>query len=268
MVQLTGMECDVETNLKWTAAGLFFLAFALRASGQTTSSKPALPVAIDRTYDAQAKVLLLHATNNSGKDIVAYSIRVQPKLPDGSLDKRGWSRTQTDMLSTLVRIQMANDPAAESFFAAGTTRDIPMPKVDSPNVEVAFDAVFYADGSFDGGDTDSFKSILASRQGQLLEMKKANEIMRAVLADTSVDHPIAVVITELAKAAGESLAHNPSGANDPESNQDRFFHGDLMSLRNLLRSGPECEVLVQYVERREKEAELMTPHCHLEIALK
>jgi hypothetical protein len=31
---------------------------------------------------------------------------------------------------------------------------------------------------------------------------------------------------------------------------------------------PERERLTQYVEEQEKRVELMTPHCHLEIALK
>jgi hypothetical protein len=185
-------------------------------------------------------VLLIHATNNSGKDIVAYNIKVQRKNPDGTLNKSGWRETQTDMLDTLVRIQMAEDPAAErlrehgeAVFAAGTTRDVSMPGTDSPDVEVVADAVFCSDGTFDGQDTRAFKSLLARRQRQLLEMKKANAIMRAALADSSLDHPIAAVIEGLAKAAGESMAHDPEGPNDPESFQDFFFNGDLTSLRNI-----------------------------------
>jgi hypothetical protein len=160
----------------------------------------------------------------------------------------------------------------EVVFAAGTARDIPMPNTEGPFVEVTADAVFYSDGTFDGRDTGAFKSLLASRQRQLLEMKKANEIMRAVLADSSIDHPIATVIAGMAEAAEESIAHNPEGPNDPESFQDLFFNGDIMSLRNIRPAAhsdaPKREVLTQYVEKREKEVELMTPHCHLETALK
>lgn len=264
------------------------LLVLVRAAGQAQN----VPVAITYDYDAQGRVLLMHATNNSGKDIIAYSIRVQRKNPDGTLDRRSYQGTETDMLPILVNIQMAKDPAAEErewrehgIYApldAGTTRDISMPGAASPdNAEVKADVVFYADGTFDGQDSEAFKAMLAHRQKQLLEMKKANEIMRFVLADTSIDHPIAAAITELAKAAGEPMAPNPDSPPDLSRGkiaiQARamptsgfFFNGDIMSLRNLRAQSdaPERELLTQYVEKRERQAELMTPHCHLEIALK
>jgi len=56
-------------------------------------------------------------------------------------------------------------------------------------VEVTAEVVFYADGSFDKHDETAFKRMVARRQGELLEMKKANKIMRDALATqpTSTD---------------------------------------------------------------------------------
>src|SRR5271170_7489455 len=42
-----------------------------------------VPVMVTWDYRAETKTLLVHATNNSGKDIDAYFISVHRKLPDG-----------------------------------------------------------------------------------------------------------------------------------------------------------------------------------------
>ena len=78
-------------------------------------------------YYAQAKTVVFHALNNSGKDITGYSIVIHNKLPDGTMDKGGWSASASDMLWALVRMQMAKDAGEErirnDIFIAGTTRD-------------------------------------------------------------------------------------------------------------------------------------------------
>ncbi len=145
---------------------------------------------ITSDYYAQPKKLVLHALNNSGKDIVGYTILIRHKNPDGTLDKGGWSASGSDMLNLLISIQMAKDPTASErirqqnvgnealnaagngIFAAGTTRDITMNGIDSGS-ELDFTAgvVFYGDGSFDKQDEDALRQMLATRQGQLLAMK-------------------------------------------------------------------------------------------------
>ena len=71
-----------------------------------------VPVVITSDYYAQPKVLVLHALNNSGKDIVGYTFITRYKKPDGTIDQ--WSRGEatTDMLSLLITAQMAKDPGA------------------------------------------------------------------------------------------------------------------------------------------------------------
>jgi hypothetical protein len=48
-----------------------------------------VPVVITYDYYAQRKVLVVHALNNSGKDITGYTIIIRHKNPDGTLDKSG-----------------------------------------------------------------------------------------------------------------------------------------------------------------------------------
>src|SRR5580704_17233284 len=103
----------------------------------------------------------------------------------------------SDMMLTEAYGQLSKDPAAyqrqqaaisNGMFTAGTTRDIAMGN-NGPDVVITADVVFYADGTFDQQNEDQFKRMLARRQGQLLAMKKVNELVRAALADTANDHP-------------------------------------------------------------------------------
>ena len=125
------MQQIVIQNIKMIAAVRFILAFALSASSQaitsaadedgthpailTAQSKPAnsLPVVVTWDYYAQPKTLIVHALNNSGKDIVGYTLN-PTQAPDGTLDKGGWSETWSDMLAMLVDIELANEPVEES----------------------------------------------------------------------------------------------------------------------------------------------------------
>lgn len=141
-------------NTSATLIVLCILTFAPRVSSQTQHAQ-AVPMALTWDYDAQAKAIVVHAVNNSGKDITGYTIAVRYRLPDGTVDKLSRSETTSDMLFALVTIQMAKDQAAEErahrergdgLFEAGTTRDMPPVKRQWPDVEVTADVVFYADG--------------------------------------------------------------------------------------------------------------------------
>jgi len=266
--------------MKSTILAVLCVAFSLGASparGQT------VPVVITSDYYAQPKVLVLHALNNSGKDITSYTIIIRHKKPDGTLDENGRSESMEDMLGLLITSQMAKDPGASEstrqqnsanaifpkgygIFLAGETRDKTLTGIDSASdVDAIAGAVFYTDGTYDEQDKDAFKRALANRQGALKEMKEADELIRNALADSTNDHPVAAVLTELNKRRLEAMDKSGRG----------FFGMDTSTLRAMQQPqayGPqkgktERERLRQYVEEQEKRVELMTPHCHLEIAL-
>ncbi len=284
--------------MKWIEAVLCILTFTLPSFGQTTayatdldgtnpptnnSKLPSLPpLVITSDYYAQPKTLIVHALNNSGKDIVGYTLTIRNKLPDGTLDKGGWSETSSDMLGVLVTIQLAKDPAVEErerksdhgIFFAGTTRDMPMNGINSgSDLDIVAAVVFYADGSFDEQNEDAFKRMVAARQGTLMAMKKVNEAINHALADPTTEDPSAAAVTELSKYLAEEMNRKQDGAFD----QPRHMHlqieiqGEIQNLQYMQRPQQgmtERECLSRYVEEQEKRIELMTPHCHLEIALK
>jgi hypothetical protein len=256
-------------------------AFAIRTSGQSQVQ----PVVITSDYYAGPKVLVLHALNNSGKDIVSYTIVIGHKKADGTIDRQGGLTESTmDMLSALIAAQMAKDPAASEniraqnagmeampagygIFKAGETRDMTLPGVDSSSeFDSAVGVVFYVDGSFDKQDEESFKRMLAGRQHQLQQMKDENELIRSALADSANEHPVAGVLTELNKRRIEEM-------NKPNRFPMNLSDSELRSMQQPAAYGPmkgktERERLTQYVEEQDKRIELMTPHCHLEIDLK
>jgi hypothetical protein len=257
------------------------LAFALRASGQAQVQK--VPVVVTSDYYAQPKVLVLHALNNSGKDITGYTMIIRHKNADGTLDENGRSETTSDMLNVLIISQMAKDPTASerirqqnignSYFPAGTgiftageNRDMTLTGINSGSeLDVVAGVVFYADGSYEKSDEDAFKRLLTMRQSGRQQMKEQDEVIRNALADTTNEHPVAAVLTELNKRRAEAME---------KPNHMGFFPMDLGSLRYLQQPGygeqkgkTERERLTQYVEDEEKRVELMTPHCHLEITV-
>jgi hypothetical protein len=162
--------------------------------------------------------------------------------------------------------------AGNGIFAPGTTRDMTMNGIESGS-ELEFTAavVFYADGSFDKQDEDAFKQMLAGRQGELLAMKKVNEIVKNALADPTNDHPSTAAIAELTKYVVELATRKQDARYDPERDQRQSLENDVQNLRVFQqphKGKTERELLSQYVEEQEKRIELMTPHCHLEVELK
>ena len=138
--------------MKWTMAAVLCIAFTIRTSGQTQVQKQevqkVVPVEITSDYYAQPKVLVLHALNNSGRDITGYMIVIRHKNADGTLNKGGWSGYTSDMLNVLITSQMAEDPAASErvrlensgnklfpagtgIFVAGETRDMTLTGIES-----------------------------------------------------------------------------------------------------------------------------------------
>ena len=71
--------------MKPAIAAVLCAASAIRTSGQAPVQT--VPVVITSDYYAQPKVLILHALNNSGKDITGYIFLMSHKNPRLTLGK-------------------------------------------------------------------------------------------------------------------------------------------------------------------------------------
>lgn len=264
---------------------------AIWISGQ--AQVQSVTVLFTTDYYAQPRTLIVHATNNSGKDIMGYYLVVQKKLPNGSLapQRNEFMGQYADMLDSWAHVQTSKDPEkyerqwesrSEGVFHAGATRDISLAGVDAPDVVVSAAVLFYVDGSFDQHDVGRFNRMLATRQGVLFGKQATDKIIRDVIADPTNEHPCAAVIAALAKMVGQSLgdASQDILTDFPQSRREEALRTGINNMRLIQmmaakkqgrpseQNMTERERLLEFVERQEKQVELMTPHCHPEIDLK
>jgi hypothetical protein len=278
-------------DMKSVGLAVLCVVFAMGTCGQ--AQVQSVPVFFTTDYYAQTRTLIVHATNNSGKDIMGYYLVVQKKLPNGSLAPQGneFMGQYADMLDPWAYVQTSKDPdkyerqwesSSEGVFHTNATRNISLAGVDDSNVVVSAAVLFYVDGSFDQHDGDRFNRMLATRQGDLFGKKETDKIIRDVLADPTNEHPCAAVIGALAKMVGQSLgdASQDILSNFPQSRREEALRTGINNMRLIqMRAAKklgtpseqnmtERERLLEFVERQEKQVELMTPQCHLEIDLK
>ncbi|MGC1619156.1 MAG: hypothetical protein WA765_11775 [Candidatus Acidiferrum sp.] len=243
-----------------------------------------VPVALTWNYYPQPKTLVLHLTNNSGKDITAFSIAGKKTYTDGRSNDL---HQVYNILSRLVEIQTAKDQnlaarrdrkSGNGIFLAGTTRDEVLPEPrdtnDISNVEAVVDVVFYSDGTFDEQNTDTFKVMLAGRQRQLLIDKEVIQAIDHALANQADDHPGAAALTELTKNAVEQTVkysrYQEGAQYDPEKGQQYLLQmaiGNLQyNLQREQKATTERDRLTDYRGYQSEVVEVLTPQCHLEIS--
>jgi hypothetical protein len=77
-----------------------FLCILAVMFGAGASQAQVPKAVITSDYYSQPKVLVLHALNNSGKDITGYTFIIRHKNPDGTIDKGGFTGYTSDMRRT------------------------------------------------------------------------------------------------------------------------------------------------------------------------
>jgi hypothetical protein len=253
-------------------------------SGDPQASAQKAPVALTWDYYSQPKTLVLHLTNNSARDINAFSIAGKKTYADGRSDDL---RQIFNILSRFVEIQTAKDQAlaerrdlesGNGIFLASTTRDIVLPEPattkDISNVKAVVDVAFYSDGSFEEQNRDTFKIMLADRQRQLLIDKEVIQAIDNALADKTDDHPGTTALAELTKIAIDQTVkysrYQEGAQYDPEKGQQYHLQMDIGNLQSNLqqeqKATTERDRLADYREYLSKVVEVLTPQCHLEIA--
>jgi hypothetical protein len=256
---------------------LLLLAFT---PGSSLAHAQKVPVALTWNYYPQPRTLVLHLTNNSGKDITAFSVTGKKTYTDG---RREDLQQVHNILGRFVEIQTAKDldlaarrdrETGNGIFLAGTTRDEVFPNMkEISNVEAIVDVVFYTDGAFDEQNRDTFKGMLAQRQRQLLVNKEVIQAIDNALANKADDHPGAAALTELTKLAVEQTVeysrYQEGAQYDPEKDQQYLLQMDIGNLQYNLhgeqKATTERDRLADYREYLSKVVEVLTPHCHLEI---
>ncbi len=267
------------------------LAFAVRASGQTTYQPPplevpAIPMAQSKLpnslpgvvieswrYDPLQKTLTLHLVNHSHSDVTAFNISIAEKYADGSTNPwyaEGIPHNLQDSQMMEDMLNLMNQPDRKAF-AAGTAHDQVMygKEKDIADIEAVVDVVAYADGTADVLNNDrAFRNLVAERKGRLLAMEKVTEVIKRVLSDPMVSDPVSAAVNELLPFA-ESLDAKTKNRSPEvaENNVARNLQGDIQNLQRMqqdkMSGTARRESLVGYVEYYEKRIALMKPHCEL-----
>src|SRR5258708_7804475 len=127
------------------------LAFAVRASGQTTTydtgighATPMIPTVQSQLpntlmgvvieswhYDPSLKAVILHLVNHSKKDVTAFNISIAEKYADGSTDHTDGTpsdihdhQMMEDMLGRMINIQMGVVSHGGGTLVMGPARDV------------------------------------------------------------------------------------------------------------------------------------------------
>jgi hypothetical protein len=159
---------------------LFFLVLLVLAApiivrGQSRS----FGVVIQTTdYDSEKDQTTFHLLNVSGKEVNAWELSLQVKLPDGTLSTAGTSFAGIEMESGGV--------------APGPLEDMVRPGL----VIGAVSLVMYTDGTFEG-DEGSQKRIIATRKGRVEGNQKILDLINAALSDPNEKHPTEKIIAQL-----------------------------------------------------------------------
>jgi hypothetical protein len=197
------------------------------------------------TYDPVAKSGTLHLVNQSGKDVIAYSIGQRVKMPDGSLQLVGAMTKQND------------------HFAPGTSRDEPVGTfsmegvtVDETTIDVKLDVVVYADNTAEVTDQDAFERLLTEWKSEVLAMKKTNEVIEQVLADPAIHDYQAAIVQELNRLA--TIYRN--------NHEDELLLAESRTLAMESQNIPEDDAsIAASLKGREQQIMELEPRTHLKV---
>jgi len=98
-------------------------------------------------------------------------------------------------------------------------------------VEAAVDVVLYTDGTSEVSNQQMYRAMLARRQGMVLGLQKANELIAAALADPKEQHPTTTVTNQL-KALDTGIRNKKLAMDDPENYETQGFSHVLVNLQH------------------------------------
>lgn len=246
---------------------LLCIAFAvpLRAS-------PPLGAVVDSWhFDPQTRMLTIRIANISEKDITAYNMSITETFADLSVSS---TDQLTDMLSAVVAVQQAKGTPDEDrirnelgngTLQAHQTRERlfgPYSKVVT-NFQATIDVVAYADGSAETTNVPALARLREHRNGELRSYQKANQILKEVLADSTIQTG-GEVARRLEKFLADWEAQRPNSI-DMETAPIEAMVGDLKRAPMAAKGEhlSETEYLHQYAAHTDEHVSFLSLHSQL-----
>jgi hypothetical protein len=155
-------------------------------------------------YDPVLQSLRITVVNDSPKEITSYNMTVRVTHSDGSISESEFTRELLTRVMSVERIDGLRKQIGNGGIPPGASyEDLVGDPGNVTNVEATVDAVIYYDSTADVKNDRAFRRMIADRQGIVLAIRKATEILQRA------KYPLAAV-SELEREAkalhGQNLA--------------------------------------------------------------
>lgn len=251
---------------------LVFLAAAVLCIPFASSLKASPIGAVVQTwhYDSQANTVTVRIANISGKDITAFNMSITETFADHSVSTH---ELLDDMSSAMFLAQQIKGTPDEDrirrelgngTLAAYQSRDQVF-NYDKGKVVTDFqatiDVVAYADGTAEATNVPALERLREHRNADVRSHEKANEVLKAVLADSTVKNPA----NEAAARLQKFLNAQPQYNNDIESGTIEAIIRDLKNAPRVAaaRHVSEAEFLQQYASEKDRHIAMLSKHAQL-----
>jgi hypothetical protein len=254
---------------------LLSLMFTMFDGSVQAQSSPTIGAMVQSwRVDPATKIVAIRIVNTSQKDILAYNLSITETFSDGSTSHH---ELMTDLLDRMVNAQIVKGTIYEKDFssrfdngtlAAGKAVDQNVGESNVvTNVETVVDMVAYVDRTADVQNERAFERLVAYRKGGLLAMQKANEVIKAALADPDPATARIAAATELERLANVSRGQNLA-PNEAEGYEESRFKEAIMNLNDSQHLSSkmnmtETEYLRTNVTERERRIALAAPHAEI-----
>lgn len=223
-------------------------------------------------FDPQTRMLTIRIANISGKDITAYNMSITETFADLSVSS---TEHLTDMLGAVVAVQHAKGTPDEDrirnelgngTLEAHQTRERvfgPYTKVVT-NFQATIDVVAYSDGGAETTNAPALDRLREHRNAELRSYQKANQIIKEVLADPTIQTPGSEASRRLEKFLADWRAQHAHSM-DMETATIEAMVGDLKRAP-LAAEGQhlsETEYLHQYAAHKDEHISFLSVHSQL-----
>lgn len=259
--------------MKVTLALLFLLALPLTGVCQERSQpKPPRPSKEIRSVTAQianlnaSNVGVLRVTNNSQKDITAFTVAVRAVYASGysHVDEK-----MVDFLPLMISKQVDLGIASpdEGVFHPGQTQEETVSFTvvpDNPIVrlETQVEVVAYADRTVQANNDDALGRLLGARKGSLLAKQETVTVLRKTLSNVVDSHPIASAASDIEQLHDRAKAQHTGELRIELDTVIRDLH-DISPKNSLQSNGTGRQRLSDYAGMKDREASFLLPHTQL-----
>jgi hypothetical protein len=225
-------------------------------------------------YDAATNTVTARIVNTSEKDITAFNISITEMFADHSVRSHEVLVDMVDTLALLQRVKGTSEEdrirkdVGDGILPAKRSRDKVFSYPDGKVVtdfQASIDVIAYSDNTAEATNTAALARLKGHRSAELHSHQKANEIIKSVLADSSIASPSEEAAARLEKFLTVWRAQSHSSELDLDAGT---IEGAVRDLRNAPRIAAaqhlgETEFLQRYASEKDQHISFLSSHSQL-----